>query len=399
VIGLSYQLQRPASPKIEVSLASCLRTNLVELTPSLELMYTELCTPMQGNSCIPQDICWPDLFSDSRGVSLRNLDSSNSSGLTTINDNVMEHQSSCTFPADIPDSYLTSTRTGEHDNNDRSSLAPKSFVRKLASLSIALHECSEKLPTMAIIATECEIPPGHSNDTMHGSRKITFFVIDELFRLTSEFIDVMKCFSVSECEIGTTPSSTDPGQAGSESTMSLISYDEQTSHSSMQMTRNTISPPSRSFSHMEEATMFMVVSCHCRITELYSSVFELMQACIEHKLPPRIDKHWAVILPNLQFGSVTTPPVQVDIDSPLSPSNSSMYMLMFTMLSSQLWEQLVEVMRAGCAGEVSTSPGSLSRSTLVDMMWDRVTEKNKDLSQIIDSTRHLLQRYSVTAEL
>jgi DNA-binding winged helix-turn-helix (wHTH) protein len=56
-------------------------------------------------------------------------------------------------------------------------------------------------------------------------------------------------------------------------------------------------------------------------------------------------------------------------------------------------------MRAGCAGEVSTSPGSLSRSTLVDTMWDRVTEKNNDLSRIIDSTRHLLQRYSVTAEL
>jgi hypothetical protein len=361
-------------------------------------MYTELCSPMQGNSCIPQDTCWPDPFLDSRGVSLRNLDSSNNLGLTTINDNVMDLQSS-TFPADIPDSYLTSTRTGDHENNDRSSLAPKSFVRKLASLNIALHECSEKLPTMATIVTGREIPSGHSNDTMHGSRKTTFFVIDELFRLTSEFIDVMKCFPVSECETGTTPSSTDPCPADSASTISLTSCGEQMSHSSLQMTRTTRSPPSRSFSHMGEATMFMVVSCHCRITELYSSVFELMQACIEHKLPPRIDKHWAVILPNLQFGSVTTPPVQVDIDSPLSPSNSSMYMLMFTMLSSQLWEQLVEVMRAGCAGEVSTSPGSLSRSTLVDTMWDRVTEKNNDLSRIIDSTRHLLQRYSVTAEL
>ncbi|KAK3178682.1 hypothetical protein OEA41_000819 [Lepraria neglecta] len=340
---------------------------------------------MQGESAIMQDMYWPSIFYEPRNANPLDYDGSAVSDLTPINENFMKHTSSLPSPG-ISDSYI---RTEDHATSDRLAASPASAVRKLASLNVALYECAAQLPSTAKVGVSSA---GIAGNSVRGSRKATLFAVDELFRLTTEFIDVMKCLSIVECETSATLSSMDPKQPGARSTESLVPYSQRLSHAGQPVTRTVMGPPSGSFSHMDEATMFMVVSYHCCLTEIYVSIFQMMQGCIEYSLAPQIDKDWAIILPQLQIGSIASPPVHVDINTPLSSATASMYMLMLTMLSSQLWEQLADVMRAG--GDVPTGSASASRCALADTMWDTVTGRTDRLSQTIDATKHLLQRCS-----
>jgi hypothetical protein len=71
-----------------------------------------------------------------------------------------------------------------------------------------------------------------------------------------------------------------------------------------------------------------------------------------------------------------------------------MYMLMISMLSSQLWEQTVEVMTAGFDLPSPTRSATWPRDALVDTMWGRVAEKNERLLENINATKNMLQRES-----
>lgn len=350
-----------------MSQVKCSRNNMFMVAT----MHPNLCYPMQGDSDTMEDIC------DWRNVNPLDHDGSADFDLTPINENVMSHGSNLPSPG-ISDSYM--------DTNDPLEPPPTSSVRKLASLNVALYECAAKLPSMAAAGVTSA---GIAGNGVRGSRKARRLAIDELFRLTTEFIDILQCLSLVEGEASATLSSMDPKQPGGQSAVSLVTYEQNLSHPRQPVTRTGMGPPSRSFSHVDEATMFMVVSCHCRLTEIYVSIFQMMQTCIEHSLAPWMGKDWVIILPQLQVGSLASPPLHVDVNTPLSSATSSMYMLLITMLSSQLWEQLADVMRAGTA--------SMSRCAL-DAMWDPVTDRTDYLSQTIDATKNLLQRYSVVAE-
>jgi hypothetical protein len=352
-------------------------------------MHPDLCYPMQGDSANMQDMYLTGIFCESRNVNPLDHDGSVDLDLTSINENIMSHASSLLSP-DISDSYI---RIEDHNTNDRLGTSPTSAARKLASLNVALYECATKLPSMAEAGVSSA---GIAGNGVRGSPKATLFTMDELFRLTTEFIDVMRCLSLVECETSATLSSMDPKQPGAQSALSLVAYSQQFSHAGQPVTRTNMGPPSRSFSHVDEATMFMVVSYHCRLTEIYVSIFQMMQGCIEYSLVPQMGKDWAIILPQLQVGSLAFPPVHVDVNTPLSSATASMYMLMITMLSSQLWEQLADVMRAG--GDVLTDSALASRCALADTMWDTVTDRTNRLSQTIDAAKHLLQQYSVVAQ-
>ena len=263
----------------------------------------------------------------------------------------------------------------DQDTVDHLDLTPPSIIQRLASLDVALYECGLKIPS--------SINAG-SDSIGIGTRK------SKLFRLTTEFLDNFSCLSHEAGQLNLSPSSTIQTESDAESTLPLFTY-------SLRLSK-TIQPagieePTRPFPPLDEATMFMIVSCHCRLTEIYVSLFEMMQACSKHSLAPRRDKDWSIILPQLQVGSIASPPAHVDINTPVSSATSSMYMLMITMLSSQLWEQFADKTRV--SDGISVRFGS--RSVLTKTVWDNVTDKNDRMSQTIDNTRRLLQRQCVVA--
>jgi hypothetical protein len=274
------------------------------------------------------------------------------------------------------------------------STSPTSAVRTLAYLNVALYECAANLPNLAEADA---IPANTTGNGLPGSRKETLFAIDELFRLTAEFIEVVKSLSAFDYHTSSTSSSTNPMPLGAQSTLSLLEYNQKWSQTGNEAVRTGMRPPFNSLSYVDEATMLIIASCHSRITEIYVYLFKMMQACIEHSLVPQPDKAWVVILPQLQIGSIASPPVHVDAKTPLPSAKVLMYMLMITMLSSQLWEQLAGLIRA--RGDGSTTPGSTSRSALVGVLWNTMTERTDRLSQTILATKCLLQQGSLTDQV
>ena len=352
----------------------------------IAIMNPDLCYPTQGDSTDMEDMYGPDAFCDSRNVNLLDHDGLD---LTLIDENIVRHVSSLPSPG-VSDPY---SRTEDHDTNDRLGSSYTSAVSRLASLNVALYECAANLPSMADAGVNSAAVTGKG---VHGSRKATLFALDELFRLTTEYITLIECLSLVQCGTSTNFSSVNPKQPGAQSARPLFTYRHQLLHAGQPLIRTDVSPPSRTFSQVDEATIYMAVSCHCRLIEIYVSIFQMMQACIEHSLVPQMGKDWAITLPQLQVGCLTSPPVRVDVNTPLSPATESMYMLMITMLSSQLWEQLADVVRAGVNGPIDSA--SASGYALAHTIWDTVTEKTDRLSQTIDTTKHVLRRHSVIAE-
>jgi hypothetical protein len=257
-----------------------------------------------------------------------------------------------------------------------------SAVRRLASLNVALCECAEKLPSMARGSVSSA---GTSDNDRH---KTVVLAVDELFRLTADFVELVKTFTFMEYETSDTLSTAD--QREPTWALSPMTCSPQRPHAFLPLTKTGTRPTQRSLSHMDEATAFMVVSCHCRLVDIYTSIFKMVQACVEHSFVPQLGPNWAVILPRLQVGSFDSPPVTVDANAHLSPITTSMYMVMITMLSSQLWEQLGSTIRAGI--DVATGSESMSRCTLVSTMWNTVMVRTDQLVQTINVTQSLLQR-------
>jgi hypothetical protein len=341
-----------------------------------------LCCPSQGNSLDMDDMDWSGFLSQSSNLNALGHNSSIDLNPTPNNENITSHLSGLPFPG-ISDPCL---RIERYDINGPLEKPSTSAVQQLAILNVALFDCAKKLPS---------VEQAGGNEAQH-SRKATLFAIDELFRLTTNFTDILKSFSVQDCEMSTSSSLIDPERPEDQSEMTLVSCSQQVLDASRSVTRGPSRPPHRAFSDVDEGTVLMVVSCHCRLAEIYLSLFQMMQACIEYSLAPRLGEDWAVILPELQVGSLAAPSLRVDINTPLSLAKSSMYMVMITMFSSQLWEQLADVMKAG--GGAQTDSAACSRSTLVDTVWVSMTDKTEGLSRTIDATKHMLQRCSVVPE-
>jgi hypothetical protein len=251
-----------------------------------------------------------------------------------------------------------------------------SIVQRLSTLDVAIYECGLKLP----------FPINAGNDSAaNRTRKARLFALDELFRLTTEFLDIFTCLFHGPGQFNLSPCSTILPEPDTESTLPLSRFRQNPSQTVISASIEEITMP---LLPLDEATMFMVISCHCRLIEFYAFIFEKIQACIEHSLAPRRDKDWAIMLPQLQLGSIAWPPVHVDIDTPVSSATSSMYMLMITMLSSKLWGQLDEKMRVGDC--ISVRMGWTA--VLTKTVWDNVTDKNMRMLQTIDNTKCLFQR-------
>jgi hypothetical protein len=369
-------------------------------------IHADLCYPKQGNPAGLDNMYWLNPFFEPDNMSLLNQDGTPDFDLTRINGSLMG-----TYPSpDIPEPRTT---VEDHVNNDRLVTSPESAIRQLANINVALYECATKLPSMPEAGVDSV---GIGTSKVRRSQKETEFVIDEIFRLTAEFIDVIKSLSGVECDTNTPSSSSSVGPSSTPRTFSLFINRLKLSHTDQAAAQTRKERLSLSFSHVDEATMLMVMSCHSLLTETYLSIFYMMQACIQYSVVPQMDKGWVVVLPRIQVGSHASPPIQVDANSSLSPGTTAMYMLMVAILSSQLCAQLVDVMGAGRwdrssgrGGEdihpLHQPPGTVdkdpidpvsgSKCTIADTMWDTAIERTNRLWQTIQDTKKLLHQYSL----
>lgn len=331
-----------------------------------------------------QNIYWPGTSNELGNIDLQGHSAPNDIYLSGFNENLARVTNGQPLPG-ISDTY---SGTNDYGLNDFLGRCQSNVIYKLASLNVALYECAATLPFKAEVGGNST---GVSGSEAHNSRNGTLFAIDEIFRLTSGFIEVMKALGLKECDTNATLPSMDLEQVSPRIVPPQVVHSPQTSSASQSIHKVDFGASSRILSQLDEATRLMVVSCHLRLTEIYVSIFQLIQGCIEHMPVPRTTRDWAVMLPQLQLGSISAPPMQVGIDTSISSATKSMYMLMVTIFSMQLWDQLADVMNSGA--DVSTDITSSSGRGVTDSMWDQVTHRTGRVSQIIGDTRHLLQEY------
>ena len=295
------------------------------------------------------------------------------SELTPVDENFISNAS--TFVnLRMPDHQI---RSIDDNGSDDETLSLATVGGKLARLNASLFECAAKLPNMTKTVEDV------TSRVVRTSRAQTLFVIDELFNLTTEFIGAMKCLLLVDCEKAAAMSPTNSAQPSTQS-MSHLAAPMPSSESVVS------SHVPRSSSQIDEATTFTLMACHCKLTEIYASLFKMMEACINYSLSPNLREDWAIILPKLEVGSITSPPVHVDANRPLSPpSASAMYMVLVTMISSQLWEQLRDVVTARSDVDASQFSRAVGNA-----MWNSLRYRTDRMSQNIDATKHLLQRHS-----
>ena len=284
------------------------------------------------------------------------------------------------------------------DSDDHLVTSLASAVRKLADLNIAFYDCAAKLPPVT------DMYGNAIGNELYGgrSRTKTLFAIDELFSLTSKFVDVVQSISREACDDSTTLPIQNP-QTPSIELLSPAIYDPQLAHCGQNF---TVASPRRSFSHIDEGTMLMIMSCHCRLTDIYLSLLQMIQACADHSMALRREQDWAILLPQLQVGSYASPPILVDAKTSIPSVTASMYMVMITMLSSQICENLANEMRmedndssqAGrnvhLQGEKVGKNAIRPISPFYSLFTTTIADRTDRLRRTMDTTKQLLQRYS-----
>lgn len=183
-------------------------------------------------------------------------------------------------------------------------------------------------------------------------------------------------------------------------------------------TSSASEPHLTSILHLDEATVFMILSCYCRLTDIYMSIFQSMQVCMNNPTITITGQEYVVLLPRLQIGTYASPPIHLDSNTAAPSSAISMYMLIITMLFSQLYDQLAAVTTSGVSSndlgreEKRPSPQraksrgavalperpSLTRSSFTDRVQHAVTSRTDRLSQTTDTTRQMLQHFCIGSE-
>ncbi|CAH0018867.1 unnamed protein product [Clonostachys rhizophaga] len=259
-----------------------------------------------------------------------------------------------------------------------------STFQKLASLSAQIYECGANLPSPHRSSTR-QTHTGY-NIGINAAPKSAHFIFDELFRVTTEFIEILGCLPNSRSEEDTVLCTASPGFQLSQS---FNSYSQDMPSSDQSVVGGHMASQPWPSSHVDDATAFMIMSCHSSLTETYGSILQMMQMCLEHSLIPQMGSSWLVILPRVQVGSVELPSLQVGDQTPVSSkATSSMYMMTVTMLFSRLWTQLASVLRESAGAKSST--GIAQNSSLVETMWDTALDRTDKLIQTIDSMKSQL---------
>ncbi|KAI1271943.1 hypothetical protein F5Y07DRAFT_403873 [Xylaria sp. FL0933] len=240
-----------------------------------------------------------------------------------------------------------------------------STTQQLASLNLALYECASKLPSIkASRAGGLDVPRAMNSSTTRGA---ALLALDEVFHVTTAFINILN--------------NVDP--------MFTHTHDEITP------ALEEISSSS-SFLPLDEASVLLFLSCHCRLTDIYEAIFQAIQRCIKggsHTAAPHSTVA-GIILPQLQvggFGGVNSPALRVDFKGPRLPSAIvSMYMVLITTLSSRLWAQIRDRMRRTGGRDCSRRRVAMVHPEIAEPTWGLAMERTDNLSRIIEGIRDLL---------
>ncbi|TPX12343.1 uncharacterized protein E0L32_006990 [Thyridium curvatum] len=267
---------------------------------------------------------------------------------------------------------------------DQPTTALSAAIRRLASLHVDTLDCLGSFPVIDI-SEDGTITPAELGTC--ASKVSTQFSFDELFRLTTEFVEILEALHAIPAQRMHGP-------------MGMFSYEMDFAKSSAlsqplpdhgaAAAQKGMNTSMRPWSHVDEATVLLLASCHSRLLQLYSGVIQRMQMCIEHSLRPGSGSDWKVILPKVQVGSLSLPPLQVDQASPApSKATSSMYMVMITTLSTQLWERVGLLLRTGdgCASGIM----DWSEANASELAWCRMKDGTNNLKLEITRVQHLLQ--------
>ncbi|KAI0803999.1 hypothetical protein GGR55DRAFT_682135 [Xylaria sp. FL0064] len=233
-----------------------------------------------------------------------------------------------------------------------------STAQQLTSLNMALYECASKLPSIKASSAGLGISRAMNSTTSRGA---ALLALDEVFHVTTEFINIMNNLAP------------------------MFNHDEIAA----------LELSSSSFLPLDEASVLLFLSCHCRLADIYEAIFQAIQRCIKggsHAAPRSTAA--GIILPQLQvggFGGVSSPALRVDFKEPRLPSAIvSMYMVLITTLSSRLWTQIRDRMRRTGGRDCSKSRMAMVHPEIAEPTWDRAMERTDNLSGIIEGIRDLL---------
>lgn len=252
----------------------------------------------------------------------------------------LSHNSSYGFPL-VENSINVRLRKQDLDPRDDFEIRCRAS-RRLATLSVALYESVMLFPTLEKIRVAAEKATTVENKT----RKTVKLIFDQLFEHTKDFNHVIQSLSSS------------PGQEG----------------------QTTLYP--------DEALVSLVFSCHCQLAEAYTSLLNMIRACLEHSIAPPTNTNWAVILPKLQVGSVALPSLQIDNKNPVSSkATSHMYMTSITTVTALLWTQMMSAVKAVTINQEDT----LSRyGSTAAVMWDAMSRRTNEVVRKIELVSSLL---------
>ncbi|KAH8900402.1 hypothetical protein GQ53DRAFT_740526 [Thozetella sp. PMI_491] len=347
-------------------------------------LYPGLCSPLQSESIGMKSAMWPNIFGELHGLNLLDLNTSDGLDLASLND----IGTSSLSPVGVSD---CGGELQARETNNATGASSASLVRRLAALSVRIYECT----TSFLVEDQTNV--NAAGVPHHGAgepQKPIYIDFDELFRLTTEFIDILKSLSAAKLDETSNFFSEASEHTASHTLQSLVSYDEQAIQPLASM---SYTPQTRPFSQIDEATMLMIASCNSRLVDAYMSIFNRVQACIEHSRVPQFAGSWVVVLPKLQVGPVALPPVQVGDKMPISSrAQSFMYIIMVTTLASQLWEQLADVMKDGGAGPTRSSSAAMSSpgSPSLKAIRDIIMSKTDGLMQNMELIKALVGRWS-----
>ncbi|KAI0432563.1 hypothetical protein F5Y09DRAFT_141142 [Xylaria sp. FL1042] len=239
-----------------------------------------------------------------------------------------------------------------------------SAAQRLTSLSMALCECASKLPSIKAsrAGSSDTVDVSRAMNNSSTTRGAALLALDEVFYVTNEFVNIMN------------------------TTYPMLDHRERPA---LEIASSTIQP----FWRLDEATTLLFLSCHCRLTEIYESIFQAIQRCIKgaHTTPHSTA---GIILPQLQvggFGGISSPALRVDFrGAPLPPAIVSMYMVLITTLSSQLWAQIKDNMRTKGGPNYSRNRAAMVHPEIADPAWDLAMKRTDNLSRVIEDIKHSL---------
>lgn len=319
-------------------------------------------------------------------------------------------------PSNPEQSSSASPSSGEADSEEEISLPIAHYIRKLADLNVSLYEHATTIPPQSAtsdsqVAQMMAASAGSSKrktfsklPTQEDIEKGKMFAIDQTFKLTQTLIEILvrlyprfdsrvvqhEADLLPFLSLRTAENSTALAPELLQTSLgSLNSYqrreDSINNKSHQSQTCSSDNPP------LDQGTVLLILSCYHRLVDIYDGIFGHMQACIKHSITPVTVDGQTFRLPPLKVGEYVAP----------ASAAIAMQMMLVIRMSSQLFNQMQEVM--GVGNMASTDPAdnavrgvsSRPQSGFTDMACHAMQMRACSMSERISSTRVMLLQSGV----